>query len=524
MADDRTEPPPRVAVVGHANTGKTSLLRTLARDPEFGVVADEPGTTRRVEGMRLSAEGAPALEIFDTPGMEDGVALLEYLEALACGERLDGPARIARFLDTPEAAGRFEQEARVLRQLLSCDAALYVIDARDPVLGKHRDELAVLAACGRPLLPVLNFVHGPGHRAADWRDALARLGLHALVEFDTVAPPLDGEQQLYERLAMLLDRHGRPLARLVAELARQRDARARAGRTLIAELLVDVAALRLSVPARPPEGHAPSLGEDAAQRQEGRPIPVPARPPEGRAPSPGEDAAQRQEGRPIPVPARPPEGDDPLADATQALRRQVREREQACVDALLALYNFRPGDYRSSPLPLAGERWEMDLFHPQALRDTGIRVGKGMAAGAMAGAAVDLVSAGLSLGTGMLLGAAAGGLWQGAEKLGARLMGRLRGRHELTVDDAILRLLALRQSRLLAALERRGHAAREPLVLDEAGEDAWRSAPLPPQIAAARARPDWSAAQAGYAPDAARAEAVAALARSLAAGGPPGAG
>ena len=497
MAEDRTDPPPRVAVVGHANTGKTSLLRTLARDPEFGVVADEPGTTRRVEGMRLSAEGAPALEIFDTPGMEDGVALLEYLEALACGERLDGPARIARFLDTPEAAGRFEQEARVLRQLLSCDAALYVIDARDPVLGKHRDELAVLAACGRPLLPVLNFVHGPGHRAADWRDALARLGLHALVEFDTVAPPLDGEQQLYERLAMLLDRHGRPLARLVAELARQRDARARAGRTLIAELLVDVAALRLSVPARPPEGRAPSLGEDAAQRQEGRPIPVPAR---------------------------PPEGDDPLADATQALRRQVREREQACVDALLALYNFRPGDYRSSPLPLAGERWEMDLFHPQALRDTGIRVGKGMAAGAMAGAAVDLVSAGLSLGTGMLLGAAAGGLWQGAEKLGARLMGRLRGRHELTVDDAILRLLALRQSRLLAALERRGHAAREPLVLDEAGEDAWRSAPLPPQIAAARARPDWSAAQAGYAPDAARAEAVAALARSLAAGGPPGAG
>ena len=33
--------------------------------------------------------------------------------------------------------------------MLDCDAALYVIDARDPVLGKHRDELDI-AACGRP--------------------------------------------------------------------------------------------------------------------------------------------------------------------------------------------------------------------------------------------------------------------------------------------------------------------------------------------------------------------------------------
>ena len=83
--------------------------------------------------------------------MEDSISLLEYLERLeAPGERLDGPARVRRFLDTPEAHGRYEQEARVLAKMLDCDAALYVIDARDPVLGKHRDELDILAACGRP--------------------------------------------------------------------------------------------------------------------------------------------------------------------------------------------------------------------------------------------------------------------------------------------------------------------------------------------------------------------------------------
>lgn len=198
----------RVAVVGHTNTGKTSLLRTLARDVGFGEVSDSAGTTRHVEGLRLMADGVAAAELFDTPGMEDAIALLEFIDELVDpGERVDGPERVARFLARDEAAGRFEQEAKVLRQMLASDAALYVVDARDPVLPKHRDELELLAACARPLLPVLNFIADPAARADDWRGALARLGLHAVVSFDTVAPPLDGERELFDTLATLIHSH-----------------------------------------------------------------------------------------------------------------------------------------------------------------------------------------------------------------------------------------------------------------------------------------------------------------------------
>lgn len=449
-----------IAVVGHTNTGKTSLLRTLTRDTRFGEVADQPGTTRHVEGARLRLDGRAVLEWFDTPGMEDSIALLEYLERLeAPGERLDGPARIRRFLDTPEAHGRYEQEARVLKKMLDCDAALYVIDARDPVLGKHRDELAILAACGRPLLPVLNFVNAPAHRAAEWREALARLGLHAAVEFDTVAPPLNGEQQLYAKLGVLLDRHADTLARLADNLARQRRERHAAACELLADLLVDVAAL-----------HIASASDEAA-----------------------------------------------LAAAARQLREQVRQREQACVTALLALYNFRASDYDDDALPLQGERWGMDLFHPQTLKDMGVQVGMGAAAGAMAGAAVDLLSAGLSLGTGMLIGAAAGGLWQGVEKLGKRVAGKLRGWREISVDDAVLRLLALRQRQLIDALERRGHAARAPLRLDRPDDEALRRGPLPEVLKEARSRPEWSALAKGHEDSERRKQIVRELARTLAA-------
>jgi len=345
----------------------------------------------------------------------------------------------------------------VLRQLLDCDAALYVIDARDPVLGKHRDELAVLALCARPVLPVLNFVHG-AHRAAEWRAALARVGLHALVEFDTVAPALDGEAQLYGRLAMMVDAYRSALQRLIHDIERQRQDRRQAGLRLIAELLVDVAALRLDC--------APNA------------------------------AARELTG--------------------QTLRDLLRQREQSCVDALLALYRFRAEDYLVASLPLTHGRWGMDLFHPQALRDMGIHVGKGMAAGAAAGAAVEVLTAGLSLGAGMLIGATAGGLWQGAEHAGKRVWARLRGHQALSADDATLRLLALRQTQLLTALEQRGHAARAPIAL-AIQDEAWRKGALPSELEMARGHRDWSALAPNYAPSTQRDVCVVALASRLSA-------
>ena len=37
-----------LAVVGHTNTGKTSLMRTLLRDSRFGEVKNAAATTRHV--------------------------------------------------------------------------------------------------------------------------------------------------------------------------------------------------------------------------------------------------------------------------------------------------------------------------------------------------------------------------------------------------------------------------------------------------------------------------------------------
>lgn len=457
----RAARPVRIAVVGHTNTGKTSLMRTLTRDTGFGEVSSRPSTTRHVEGARLIAEGEVLVELFDTPGMEDPIALLELLEDItaADGERLDGPARVERFLQMPVAHGRFEQEAKVLRQMLASDAGLYVIDARDPVLAKYRDELAILAFCAVPLLPVLNFVSSPQADEASWREALSRLGLHAVVRFDTVAPERDGERWLYRKLGTLLDAHRAAMERLIA--CREREARARhaAGLRLVAELLVDVAACRVAVPAEPATA---------------------------------------------------------LADAVAELNDRVRWREQQCVEALLALYRFSASDVDAEQLPLIDGRWEDDLFHPETLRAVGIRLGSGVAAGAAAGAGIDLMVGGLTLGAATAIGALAGGGWQALRHFGDRLLGRFTGERVIAVSDAILRLLALRQMHLLQALERRGHAAVMPIARFMAEAREWREGALPAPLHRARAHREWSGLYGRVADDGRRADAIDALAELLA--------
>jgi hypothetical protein len=87
----------------------------------------------------------------------------------------------------------------------------------------------------------------------------------------------------------------------------------------------------------------------------------------------------------------------------------------------------------------------------------------------------------------------AGGALQTLRGYGGRLMGKLKGQRELTVDDNVLRLLALRQQQLLAVLTRRGHAALERIEVSLPAEQTqWREGTLPESLKKARAHPQWS--------------------------------
>ena len=154
----------QVCVVGHTNTGKTSFVRTLLQNTSFGEVSDRPSTTRDVRRAELKLGDDVVLEIFDTPGLEDGLGLYEYLQSLQTDQdrsRHNGPEQIRTFLQAPAAKRwNLSKKPKVLRQLLQVDAAFYLIDCRDPVLPKYQDELDILRRCGKT-----NFTGAQFHRA-----------------------------------------------------------------------------------------------------------------------------------------------------------------------------------------------------------------------------------------------------------------------------------------------------------------------------------------------------------------------
>ena len=441
--------PIRIAVVGHTNAGKTSLLRTLTRNVDFGEVSDRPGTTRHAESIDLHMHGQTAVRFFDTPGLEDSIALLDYLNSLPGSTR---PERVRAFLAGPEARGVFEQEAKVLRALLDeADAAMYVIDSREAVLPKYRAEFEILTYCARPVMPVLNFVAAANSRQAEWRQALLDANLHAQVEFDAVAPFIGAERMLYGDLATLLRPRREQLTEIVHWLAQEQAERRQAACRSVAGALVDLAAMRRELDA---EAFA-----------------------------------------------------DPVQQAAfvRAFQADVLKRSRKAVDELLAVYAFRPDDAELESLPGLQGRWEDDLFNPEVLMEAGKKLGLGAMVGAGLGVVADVALAGLSFGAATTLGATLGGLAsQGWRPLWRKLENRMQGVQELTLEDTVLVVLADQLLLLLQALEHRGHAAMDkvhyldPPELEQDRSLAERLFPVLRALTPARGHPEWEGSSPGW--------------------------
>ena len=426
------EKPVRIAVVGHTNTGKTSLLRTLTHDPAFGEVADQAGTTRDVRGVVLNdTQGQPVLELYDTPGLEDAVGLRAFVSEQVTGQP-DPVAEIEAFVAGDHGGGRYAQEAKVLRQLLRSDAAIYVIDVREPMLPKHREELRLLAACGRPVMPLLNFASSAEANTASWKEQLSRVALHVVAAFDTVVMDHRAERLVFEKLGTLLEGRRANFRRLVAAREKQRSELVVATCRVIAELLVNVAAVRVQY-----------------------------------------------------------EDNQPVEPAARRLRDIVCLAEQQCVDALLALFRFDLATYDPPELPLEHGKWKFDPFDPETSRSFGIRIGSNAARGAAAGLVVDMVTGMVSLGAGAAIGAGLGAAWDVGRNVVRPWLRRQRGYRDLALEEGTLAVLVARQMMLLRALMRRGHATQGPLKTGSAA--GWPSAEIRKAILRCRSHPEWSA-------------------------------
>ncbi len=399
----------QIAVVGHTNTGKTSLIRTLLRSQSFGVIEDSAGTTRHVERAALLADGKVVIELFDTPGLEDSDALLDALGMAS--DKKNGAEAIQQFLHSPAAQEQLAQEAKVLRQGLRSDALLYVVDVRAPQLEKYSDELKVLSLLGIPIIPVFNFIAESASQLQQWRAVMISHNLHAALEFDTVAFSFEAEKRLYQKLQGVLERHYEQIQSLIdqreTDWLKQLDAAVRRS----VKLLADCASLRLE---------------------------------------PADNKSTDQ---------------DKLS-----LQNEVRELEQGALRDLLRLFSFSKTDVQLAQLPVSGDDWEFDLFSSDTLKMFGLDARSSALKGAAAGAGLDLMVGGLSLGMATAVGALAGAGYSTVKRYGKDIAAAFSDDSGVCVDEVTVELLAFRQYELLQGLSQRGHASQGTAQVDKTAQ------------------------------------------------------
>ncbi len=405
-----------IAVVGHTNTGKTSLIRTMLRSTKFGVIEDGAGTTRHVEQATISADNEAILNLYDTPGLEDSRALSAHIKKLATKSKSLSPVQILEhFVTHVSVNDPLEQEAKVIRQVLRSDILLYIIDVREPFLEKYRLELDILTQSAKPIIPVFNFIAGHDRELAIWREHLAAFRMHATLEFDTVAFTFEAEKRLYQKMQTLVESHYDRLQKLIDYRAKLWSQLCLSGAKRVAELIVNVACYRESK-ATQNNLIAHSLIEDR-------------------------------------------------------LHEFVRKAEQCCLNDLLFIFNFSEKDVAIQKIPVSNGHWQLDIFAPGILKAYGLDVGSAAAKGAAAGAGIDLMVGGMSLGAATALGAIAGAGWSTFKRYGDEIKATVKGTQWQCADETTLQVLYLRQKHLLNKLMHRGHATQDTLHVDKADSE-----------------------------------------------------
>ncbi len=417
---------PRLAVVGHPNKGKSSLVATLAHDDSVAI-SPHPGTTLASREYPMRVDGVHLYSLIDTPGFQRARQVLFWLESRARetnASAADRPRLVAEFLQTPGHRERFPDECELLRPIVEGAGILYVVDGGVSYGPEYEAEMEILRWTGRPSLAVINPISNRDH-VGDWETALGQFFRIVRVVDAVRADPLT-QRRLLQAFAELEPRWRAPIEAAIAALDRAREGQREQAARAIAELVADALAFKVERRIGP---------EELAQNHQ--------------------------------------------AELAGEFRAALARRERLARERVQAIYGHHSLEDALEAHAEELALLESDLFSEGAWLAFGLTrrdlVTAGAAGGAATGGVIDLALGGASLLLGVVTGAALGGVlgYLGAERIPEiKLVDRpLGGRLARYGPSRSLNFpfVLFGRARLHARLlSRRTHAMRDPLALEAA--------------------------------------------------------
>ena len=400
-----------IAIVGHTNTGKTSLVRALTRQRNFGEVKNAPATTIDVTNISLQSSDF-TFNFVDTPGIEDAMSILELMPSASLQtSKSDEKKALLALMQNPEYKADFDQEFKVLNQMLKSDIAFYVIDVRQPFLPRYHYELILLLKTHIPILPILNFTQNAQY-IDDWKRELKANGLHHYLEFDTILLPR--KQRLYEQIAIMFPEHYQSIQSFITAQNTLDNERTEKAFTLLADFYFDLMTLRVKANTKQID----------------------------------------------------------TQNINAQIATAIAKIEKKFIDQLLDLYNFNREDIQYITLHTEANATTQDMFTLDEFGQFSIQFGKGAAAGATMMVGVDLVSGMTTLGIASATGAVIGGVFSSLWNYGERIVDKWRDIEYFYIDQPTAVKLMLNLLYIIERLNDRSHADLNPIIINDETESS----------------------------------------------------
>ena len=344
---------PRLAIMGHPNAGKSSVVATLTENDRIAI-DQRAGTTTESDVYPVIIDGQTVIEFIDTPGFQNPSAILEWFQGHG-----GLPDLAAAFVQSHRADPLFAHDCALLEPVAAGAGIILVVDGSKRIKEKDRIEIELLRLTARPRMAILNNLTNSDRHLEQWQNTLSK-GFNSVREFNAHRATYAERIKLLSALKSIDQRWEQRLEQTIDAFERDWERRTDQATTTILDLLRDALSFRYSE----------SVKDNQVLFQSG---------------------VDRVKAEVMAA----------FEDGLRTLEIQAREQIRA---------NFHHNVWNLGAESILGQ----DLLSEEVSKALGISRRRlatvGAATGAASGVAIDVAVAGISLGAAAFLGAAAGGL------------------------------------------------------------------------------------------------------------------
>lgn len=227
---------PRFAVVGHPNKGKSSIVATLAQDDSV-YIDRVSGSTRISRHYPMQVDGKTLYELVDTPGFQRARAVLAWLTE-NCGAVSRRPDAVKAFCEQSKENSDFFNECELLQPLVEGAGIIYVVDGSHPYGPEYEAEMEILRWTGQPSLALINPIDSDQY-IEEWEIALGQYFKTVRV-FNAHTAPFEKRISLLTLFGQLRPQWQEPLEKAVSILQQDRLRQHHQASEIITDMLLDV--------------------------------------------------------------------------------------------------------------------------------------------------------------------------------------------------------------------------------------------------------------------------------------------